>query len=165
MNQIVTNEAPTTEANQSNAAPPAFLPQPPRLSAANGPYQALQVVYVAAPVLAGLDKFTNLMTDWEKYLDPRIPKLLRLSPSTFMRLAGIIEVAAGIGVAVNPKLFGRVVSAWLFGIVGNLLMKRDYYDIALRDFGLAIGAFSMSQLARGAEIPRQEIRIATRQAA
>lgn len=109
-------------------------------------YWVLKTGFVAAPVLAGLDKFFNYMTDWTNYLAPVIPEILNVSPETFMNGVGVIEVIAGIGVLLKPKIFAYVVCAWLVGIICNLLLLGAYYDIALRDLGLAIGAFALGQL-------------------
>lgn len=109
-------------------------------------YTALKIGFFLAPVLAGLDKFFNVLTDWTQYLAPVFPNLLNISPETFMAGVGGVEVVAGIGVLMKPKVFGYVVSAWLVGIIINLLIHGQYYDIALRDLGLAIGAFALSEL-------------------
>ena len=110
-------------------------------------YQALHIGFIVAPVLAGLDKFTNLLTDWTKYLAPSVASILPVDARTFMYGVGIVEVMAGLLVAVRPKIGGYVVSAWLVGIILNLLMhSQRYYDVALRDLGLAIGAFALARL-------------------
>ena len=110
-------------------------------------YRALQIGFVVAPILAGLDKFTHILTNWDQYLAPSINTLLGGHGHEFMLVAGVIEVIAGIGVAVWPRIFGYVVSAWLLGIIVNLLLIPGFYDVALRDLGLAIGAFALARLA------------------
>lgn len=110
-------------------------------------YRALQAGFIIAPVVAGVDKFFHALVNWDQYLAPVVPRTLGIDAHTFMQGAGVIEIAAGIGVALKPRLFGYVVSAWLGGIVVNLLMTGKYFDIALRDVGLAIGAFSLGRLA------------------
>lgn len=110
-------------------------------------YSALKIGFVVAPIVAGLDKFFNLLTDWTQYLAPVFPDILGISPATFMMIVGVIEVVAGIGVLFKPSIFSYVVSAWLVGIIINLFILGDFYDIALRDLGLAIGAFALGQLA------------------
>ncbi len=110
-------------------------------------YQALKIGFVVAPLAAGIDKFFNYLTDWPKYLAPFVPDLLGVAPQTFMRGVGVIEIVAGIGVILKPRIFAYVVSAWLVGIVINLLIQGQYLDVALRDVGLAIGAFALGQLA------------------
>lgn len=109
-------------------------------------YWVLKVGFVLAPILAGLDKFFNSMTDWTKYLAPVFPDLVNLTPQTFMYGVGIIEIVAGIGVLLKPKIFAYVVCAWLVGIIVNLFIVGGYFDIALRDLGLAFGAFALGQL-------------------
>ena len=108
-------------------------------------FRALQVGFVAAPIIAGVDKFTNLLVDWEQYLAPAIGDMI--DPGTFMVIVGVIEIVAGIGIAFRPRIFGLVVAGWLVAIIINLLMIPGYYDVALRDLGLAIGAFALSRLA------------------
>jgi hypothetical protein len=87
------------------------------------------------------------MTDWTQYLAPVVPEMLNTSPNTFMSVVGVIEIIAGIGVLFKPKIFANVVALWLAGIIFNLLLLGDFYDIALRDLGLCIGAFALGQLA------------------
>ena len=110
-------------------------------------YTALKIGFIVAPIVAGLDKFFNALTDWTQYLAPVFPELLNISPSTFMMIVGVVEIVAGIGVAIKPKIFAHVVSAWLLGIIVNILILGSYYDVALRDLGLSIGAFALGQLA------------------
>lgn len=116
-------------------------------------YQVLHVAFVIAPVIAGLDKFTHLLTDWDQYLAPAVARFVPGSPHTFMLAVGVIEVFAGLLVAIRPRIGGLVVSLWLLGIIVNLLIARNYYDIALRDLGLALGAFALSRLAVDFERP------------
>jgi len=111
-------------------------------------YQILHIGFIVAPVLAGLDKFTNLLTSWGMYLAPVVAKTLPVSVGIFMRTVGVVEIVAGIIVAVKPKIGGLIVSAWLVAIIINLLLARGFYDIALRDLGLALGALSLSLLSR-----------------
>lgn len=110
-------------------------------------YNALKIGFVVAPILAGLDKFFNILTDWTQYIAPVFYELLNVSPQTFMMGVGIVEMAVGIGVLLKPKVFAFVLCAWLVGIICNLFLLGNYYDIALRDLGLAIGAFSLGELA------------------
>lgn len=125
--------------SQSTAAP-AFDPT-------RQAFRALQLGFVAAPVLAGLDKFFHLLTDWTQYLWSGVPELTGLAPQTFLAGVGVVEIAAGLVVAVRPRLGGYLVAAWLVGIIANLLLTGGYLDIALRDLGLAIGAFALARLA------------------
>jgi hypothetical protein len=116
-------------------------------SPARQAYQLLHLGFVVAPLLAGLDKFTNLLTDWTKYLAPNVAALLPVNARTFMYGVGIVEILAALLVAVRPRIGGYVVAAWLVGIILNLLLhEQRYYDVALRDLGLAIGAFALARL-------------------
>jgi hypothetical protein len=113
-------------------------------------YQAfltLRVGFVVAPILFGLDKVTNLLTDWTTYLAPAIDRLVPGSAAGAMLAVGVIEVAAGLVVALRPKIGGYLVAAWLAGIIANLLLLGDHYDVALRDLGLLLGALALARLA------------------
>jgi len=108
----------------------------------------LRVAFTVAPILFGLDKFAGVLTDdWAKYLAPQFNALLPGTAHTGMYLVGAVEVVAGIVVAVAPRFGGVLVAAWLAGIIVNLLLVGGYGDIALRDFGLLIGALALSRLA------------------
>ena len=110
-------------------------------------YRALQLGFVVAPILAGLDKFLGLLTDWTQYLWPPFAHFVNLSPGAFMGVVGGVEIAAGVVVAVKPKFGGYLVAGWLAGIILNLILVGSFWDIALRDLGLAIGAFALARLA------------------
>ncbi|MGV9746714.1 hypothetical protein ACWDTG_17625 [Rhodococcus zopfii] len=110
-------------------------------------FLALRTVFTVAPILFGLDKFTNLMTDWPGYLAPWIDGILPGTAQQAMYLVGVIEIAAGIVVAVAPRVGARIVVAWLAGIIVNLLTYSGYYDVALRDFGLLVAAGALARLA------------------
>jgi uncharacterized membrane protein YphA (DoxX/SURF4 family) len=113
-------------------------------------YQAfllLRTVFTVAPILFGLDKFFNVMTDWPMYLAPWIDGILPGSAATAMYIVGVIEIIAGILVAVAPRIGAYVVALWLAGIIVNLLTLPGFYDVALRDFGLLIGALALGRLA------------------
>lgn len=109
-------------------------------------YQILHVGFTVAPIVAGLDKFFNLLVNWEQYLPPFVSNLLGGYGHEMMLVVGVIEIIAGLGVFFKPKIFAYVVSAWLLLIIVNLLMIPGYYDVALRDFGLALGAFALARL-------------------
>ena len=109
-------------------------------------YQILHIAFTVAPVLAGLDKFLGLMTNWDKYLAPEVNNMLGGRGSQFMLAVGVIEIVAGIGVLIKPKLFAYVVAAWLLGIIVNLLLVGGYLDVALRDLGLMLGALALARL-------------------
>jgi hypothetical protein len=116
----------------------------------NPAYQAyliLRTGFVVAPILFGLDKFTNLLADWTTYLAPSIDRLVPGSATGAMLAVGVVEVIAGLVVAVRPKVGGYLVAAWLAGIIGNLLLLGDHYDVALRDFGLLLAALALARLA------------------
>jgi len=110
-------------------------------------FRLLTTVFTVAPVLFGLDKFFDVLTDWERYLAPQIDDLILGSAGQLMLAVGVVEIAAGLLVAVRPRLGGYVVAAWLAGIIVNLLLIGDYYDVALRDFGLLVAALALARLA------------------
>ena len=114
-------------------------------------FRLLHLGFIVAPIVAGADKFTNLLTDWTQYLPAVVTDTLGMEASTFMMIVGIVEIAAGILVAVKPKIGGLVVAAWLLCIIVALLMVPGYYDVALRDLGLLLGALALSRLASGRE--------------
>jgi uncharacterized membrane protein YphA (DoxX/SURF4 family) len=107
----------------------------------------LRTVFAVAPIAFGLDKFFNVLTDWEQYLAPWINDLMPGSAHQAMLAVGVVEVLAGVLVALRPSIGAYVVAAWLLGIIVNLLSIGDYYDIALRDFGLLVGALALARLA------------------
>ena len=114
-------------------------------------YQAfflLRTVFTVAPILFGLDKFTNLLTDWSAYLAPWIDEIVPGTADQAMMTVGVIEIVAGLLVAFAPRIGGYVVALWLAGIIVNLLTLGDFYDVALRDFGLFVGALALARLAR-----------------
>ncbi|MGO2051245.1 hypothetical protein ACT3UD_12300 [Glutamicibacter sp. 287] len=107
----------------------------------------LRTIFTVAPILFGLDKFFNLLTDWTVYLAPLATDIIPVSAQQFMYAVGIVEIAAGLLVALRPKLGSLVVSLWLLGIIVNLLILPGYFDVALRDFGLLVGALALNRLA------------------
>jgi hypothetical protein len=116
----------------------------------NPAYQAfwlLRVGFTVAPILFGLDKFFHVLVNWDRYLAPRVNDLLPGTAHQAMDAVGVIEIAAGLLVALWPRFGGYVVAAWLAGIIVNLLLIPDYYDIALRDFGLLLAALTLARLA------------------
>jgi uncharacterized membrane protein YphA (DoxX/SURF4 family) len=124
-------------------------------------YQAfvlLRIAFTVAPILFGLDKFFNVMVDWEQYLAPWINDIIPGSASTAMHLVGVIEIVAGILVFLKPRYGAYVVAAWLAGIIVNLLTYSGYYDKALRDFGLMLGALTLARLASAYDPPGAEVR-------
>ncbi len=112
-------------------------------------YQAftlLRIGFTVAPILFGLDKFANVMVDWSQYLAPWINDIVPGSANDAMYAVGVIEVVAGLVVAFRPRFGGYLVAAWLGGIIFNLLTYSGYYDVALRDFGLLLGALTLARL-------------------
>jgi uncharacterized membrane protein YphA (DoxX/SURF4 family) len=125
-------------------------------------YQAfvlLRVVFAVAPILFGLDKFFDVLVDWPKYLAPWINDIVPGTASTAMHLVGVVEILAGVLVALKPRYAAYVVAAWLGGIIVNLLTYSGYYDIALRDFGLLVGALALARLAQTYDPPGLEVRV------
>ena len=106
----------------------------------------LRTVFTVAPILFGLDKFTNLLTDWPQYLAPWIDDLVPGTAQQAMYAVGVVEIVAGVVVAVIPRWGALLVAAWLAGIIVNLLTLSGFYDIALRDFGLFVGALALWRL-------------------
>jgi hypothetical protein len=111
-------------------------------------YQILHVAFVIAPVVAGLDKFFHVLVNWDIYLAPVIARLSPIGGHNLMLAVGGVEIIAGILVAIKPRIGAYVVAAWLLGIVINLLMVPGFYDVALRDFGLALGALALGRLSQ-----------------
>ena len=103
----------------------------------------LKWTYGLVPIVAGADKFMHIRTDWDKYLAPAIANMLPFSASSFMSMVGIIEIIAGVLVLIKPKIGSLVVALWLTGIAINLLLTGQYFDVAVRDLVMAIGAFSL----------------------
>jgi uncharacterized membrane protein YphA (DoxX/SURF4 family) len=133
----------STTVRQANAVVPAVT---------NPGYQAFLILrtgFTVAPIVAGLDKFVSLLADWTKYLAPILPQTLGISPQLFMRGVGVIEIAAGILVALIPRFAAYIVAAWLALIIVDLLILGQYLDVALRDFGLMIAAIALGRLAQG----------------
>jgi uncharacterized membrane protein YphA (DoxX/SURF4 family) len=107
----------------------------------------LRTVFTVAPIAFGLDKFVNLLTDWPGYLAPFVDGIVPGTAQQAMYLVGVIEIVAGLLVAIRPRYGAVVVAAWLAGIIVNLLILGDFYDVALRDFGLLVGALALWRLA------------------
>jgi hypothetical protein len=115
----------------------------------------LRIGFTALPILFGLDKFTNVLTDWTQYLAPQIDRLVPGSASSAMLAVGVVEIVAGLVVAVLPRFGGPLVAVWLAGIIVNLLLIGDFYDVALRDFGLFCAALALARLAWGVHLDRR----------
>src|SRR6184192_1155032 len=121
-------------------------------TAASSPsYQAYRILhfgFTVAPILAGLDKFFHLLVNWDQYLPGVVANISPIPSHTLMLIVGVIEIVAGIGVALKPRIFAYIVAAWLAVIIINLLLIPGYFDIALRDFGLLLGAVALGQLSQ-----------------
>jgi hypothetical protein len=126
-------------------------PAPPAdTGSGSGAHQAfvlLRIVFTVAPILFGLDKFFGVLTDWEQYLAPQIDALIPGTATQHMINVGVVEILAGVLVAVLPRVGGYVVALWLAGIIVNLLLLGDFHDVALRDFGLLVAALALARLA------------------
>ena len=114
-------------------------------------YRLLHVGFVVAPIVAGADKFFHLLVNWDNYPAPVVNRAIGGHGHAFMLLVGVIEIIAGIGVALRPRIFSYVVAAWLLGIIVNLLLippsnPLPHYDVALRDLGLLLGALALGRL-------------------
>jgi hypothetical protein len=110
-------------------------------------FALLRTGFTVAPILFGLDKFLDWLVDWRIYLAPEIDDLVPGNAHQAMLAVGVIEIVAGLVVAIRPKFGGYLVAAWLGGIIVNLLLQADFYDVALRDFGLLLAALALARLA------------------
>lgn len=111
-------------------------------------FNLLKLTFGIVPIVAGLDKFTNLLTNWENYIHPGIADMIPFSPHTFMMIVGVIEIVAGIIVLAKPAIGGYIVASWLALIALTLLASGNYLDVAVRDLVMAIGAFSLARIAK-----------------
>jgi uncharacterized membrane protein YphA (DoxX/SURF4 family) len=118
-------------------------------------YLMLRLAFAVAPIAFGLDKFFNVLVDWPIYLAPWINDIAPGSGQDFMYLVGAVEILAGVLVATKPRYGAPVVAAWLAGIIVNLLTVPGFYDVALRDFGLLLGALTLARLALAYDQPFQ----------
>lgn len=107
----------------------------------------LRIGFIVAPIAFGLDKFAHVLVNWDEYLAPELTDLFNAQAHTLMYGVGTIEIVAGLVVALRPRFGGYLVAAWLAGIITNLLLMADHYDIALRDFGLLLAALTLARLA------------------
>jgi uncharacterized membrane protein YphA (DoxX/SURF4 family) len=141
----------TIETSAGPGASPVRLEEPEHASPLRDPrYQAyllLRVGFTVAPIVFGLDKFSNLLVHWPKYLAPWINHLVPGSGQEFMYFVGVVEIVAGLAVLLKPRYGAYLVAAWLAGIIVNLLSYSGFYDIALRDFGLMLAALTLGRLA------------------
>jgi uncharacterized membrane protein YphA (DoxX/SURF4 family) len=129
---------------------------------ATNAYWALRVALGVVPIAAGLDKFTNLLADWQAYLSPVFARLIPFSPATFMHLAGIVEVVVGAAILLGfARVFAWVAMGWLAAIAVNLLSMGAYLDVAARDLVMATAAYALARLAQAHEPARLRVRRAT----
>lgn len=139
MARVISNSAELSAVNSRDDA----VSQP-----AHQAYQILKLGFTVAPIVAGLDKFLHLLVNWDQYLPASVNGLTGGRGHQLMLAVGVIEIVAGIGVALKPRVFAYVVSAWLLLIVVNLLLIPGYFDVALRDFGLSLGALALARLSQ-----------------
>ena len=130
------------------AAPVAGVASSWRTNPVAQAFWLLRIGFTVAPIVFGLDKFAHVLVNWDRYLAPQFARVLPGTTHELMYIVGVIEIAAGILVAAVPRLGAFVVSAWLMGIVVNLLLPPGFYDIALRDFGLSLAACALGLLAK-----------------
>src|SRR5262245_46068932 len=133
---IVTSSTPLSDADAKTGSPGYQA------------YRILQFGFIVAPIVAGLDKFFGLLVNWDQYLPSFFSSMVGGHGHSLMYLVGVIEIIAGLGVWFKPRVFAYVVAAWLFLIIVNLLMIPGYYDVALRDLGLALGALALGRLSQ-----------------
>ena len=134
---VAATRAPATARDSSAAGRPAYQA-----------YFILYAGFVALPILAGVDKFFHLLVNWDQYLAPVVTQFIPVTGHTFMLAVGAVEIAAGVLLAVRPRIGACVVALWLWGIIVNLLLVPGFYDVALRDFGLSLGALALARLSQ-----------------
>src|SRR5689334_17957912 len=140
-------------AQHAPAAAPRAVPLATR-DAGRDAFLMLRIAFAVAPIAFGLDKFFNVLTDWPRYLAGWVDDLMPGSAQDFMYAVGGIEILAGVLVALRPRYGAPIVVLWLAGIIFNLLTGPGYYDVALRDFGLLLGALTLTRLAFAYDRPR-----------
>ena len=119
----------------------------PRTDPARQAYRVLQIAFTVIPIVTGIDQFLNKLADWSMYLAPVATRILPLSAANIMRIGGVVEILAGLLVALRPRIGAWVVAVWLWLIVINLLAAASFYDNVLRDLGLSMGAVALARLA------------------
>jgi uncharacterized membrane protein YphA (DoxX/SURF4 family) len=113
----------------------------------NAGYWALRIAFGLGPLLAGLDKFTNVLVNWEKYLNPAVLRVVPITATTFMQLVGVVEIVVGLAVLFGAtRIFGYIAMLWLWAIAINLISLGTYYDIAVRDILLGMGAYALARV-------------------
>ena len=142
MSTAVMKDAPAARGERTAVAAAAWRTNPVAQA-----FWLLRLGFTVAPILFGLDKFAHVLVDWDRYLAPEFADVLPWTTHELMYAVGAIEIVAGLVVALRPRFGGYLVAAWLGGIIVNLLMQADFYDIALRDFGLLVAAVALARLA------------------
>lgn len=132
---------------QTKTSTPPATDSPVGTVGAQRAFLLLRTVFVIAPLAFGLDKFAGLLTDWDRYLAPWINDIVPGNAHQAMLAVGVIEIVAGLAVALVPRYGALLVAAWLAGIIVNLVSTGEFYDVALRDFGLLVGALALAALA------------------
>jgi uncharacterized membrane protein YphA (DoxX/SURF4 family) len=143
MSRAIASTPPTASTAAAAHSEPGLAAQP-----AYQAYLLLHIGFAVLPIVAGLDKFLQLLVNWEQYLAPLATQVIPLSDHAFMLVVGVVEIAAGLLVALHPRIGAYVVALWLWGIFLNLLLIGGYYDVALRDFGLSLGALALARLSQ-----------------
>ena len=132
----------------------------------NAAFWALRVAFGFGPLIAGIDKFTNILVNWQKYLSPAAERVLPMSATTFMHLVGLVEIVVGAAILLGAtRAFAYIAMLWLFAIASNLISMGTYYDIAVRDILLGIGAYALARVSEARQSlvsvePREDLRIA-----
>jgi uncharacterized membrane protein YphA (DoxX/SURF4 family) len=118
----------------------------------NAAYWSLRVAFGLGPLLAGLDKFTNILVNWEKYLSPMAQHTLPISPTNFMHIVGVVEIIVGLAILFGAtRIFGYIAMIWLWCIAANLISTGTYYDIAVRDILLGLSAYALARVTEARE--------------
>jgi len=118
------------------------------MTSTNNLQRILKITYGLVPIVAGLDKFTNLLTDWASYLSPKVSSILPIDVPVFMKVVGVIEIVAGLIVLIRPLAGAYIVMVWLICIALQLIIGGHYFDVAVRDMVMAIGAYTLAALTR-----------------
>ena len=129
---------------------PAAVPvrsYPATTGPAHQAYMLLSICFTALPIVAGLDKFFHVIADWDMYLAPKVTQMIPVTAHNLMLAAGVVEIIAGLIVAFKPQVGAWIVTLWLWAICVNLFLIPGFYDIALRDFALSLGALALARLA------------------
>ena len=118
----------------------------------NAAFWALRIAFGFGPLIAGIDKFTNILVNWNKYVSPTAERILPISTNTFMQIVGVVEIVVGLGILLGAtRTFGYIAMLWLFAIAANLISMGTYFDIAVRDILLGIGAYALARVTEARE--------------